>query len=84
GWTRLWILEAPGFTDVPPDWQPLYVEYRSLLQQVVAVTAEIRPLCTGTGGELSAESTQAILNFVSWAYPRSEQMVVELSSLPRP
>lgn len=84
GWTSLWILEAPGFTDVPADWQPLYVEYRSLLQQVVSITTEIRPLCSGTGGEVSAETTQAIVDFLSWAYPRIEQMVVEVNQLPRP
>lgn len=84
GWTRLWILESPGFTDVPPAWQPLYVEYRSLLQQVAFVTTEIRPLCTGAGGAVSAETTEAIVNFLIWAYPRSEQMVVELNKLPRP
>jgi len=86
GWVRLWILEAPGFTDVPANWQPLYAEYRSLLQQIVNVTLEIRPLCSGTGygGAVSAETTQAILDFLTWAYPRSEQMVVELNQLPRP
>ncbi|MCB8921518.1 MAG: hypothetical protein H6662_08055 [Ardenticatenaceae bacterium] len=84
GWTRLWILEAPGFTDVPPNWQSLYVEYRSLLQQIASITTEIRPLCSGMGGDVSPETTQAILDFLAWAYPRSEQMVVELSQLPRP
>lgn len=84
GWTRLWIVDAPGFTDVPAAWQPLYGEYRSLLSQIANITAEIRPLCSGQGGQVSAETTQAIANFLAWAYPRSEQMVIEAASLPRP
>lgn len=84
GWTGLWILDAPGFTDVPSDWQPPYVEYRSLLRQVVDITAEIRPLCQGEGGELTAETTQAIFDFLLWAYPRTEAMMVETTQIPRP
>jgi hypothetical protein len=84
GWTRLWILQAPGFTDVPSAWQPLYVEYRSLLQQVVSLTMEIRPLCEGAGGQVSAETTQAIFDFLLWAYPRTEAMMIETGQLPRP
>ncbi len=84
GWTQLWIIEAPGFTDVPADWQPLYAEYRSMLSQIVSITAEIRPLCGGEGGQVSAETTQAIVTFLGWAYPRSEAMVAEAATLPRP
>jgi hypothetical protein len=83
GWTQLWILRAPGFTDVPADWQPLYVEYRSMLRQIVNITAEIRPLCSGTGGEVSAETTQALFDFFAWAYPRIEAMVSEAGQIPR-
>ncbi len=84
GWTKLWIIEAPGFTDVPATWQPLYGEYRSMLSQIANITAEIRPLCGGAGGQVSAETTQAIVDFLAWAYPRSEQMVTEAALLPRP
>jgi hypothetical protein len=83
GWTALWILEAPGFTDVPAEWQPLYVEYRSLLAQVVGLTAPIRPLCAGEGGSISEEETTAIINFINWAYPRMEAMVQEAALVPR-
>lgn len=84
GWTRLWIVEAPGFTDVPANWQPIYAEYRSLLSQIVNITTEIRPLCSGQGGQVSAETTQAIVTFLTWAYPRSEAMMAEAATLPRP
>jgi len=84
GWTQLWIIEAPGFTDVPAAWQPLYTEYRSMLSQIVSITTEIRPLCSGRGGQVSAETTQAIADFLAWAYPRSEEMVTEAATLPRP
>ena len=83
GWTGLWILEAPGFTDVPADWQPLYVEYRDKLRQIVSLTAEIRPLCNAHGGEISDESARAILAYLLEAYPRLEQMIIEANQLPR-
>jgi len=79
----LWILDAPGFTDVPAAWQPLYAEYRSMLQQIVNVTYQIRPLCSGNGGEVSEETTQAIFDFLTWAYPRSEAMIIEAGQIPR-
>jgi hypothetical protein len=79
----LWILEAPEFTDVPSEWGPLYTEYRSMLSQVVNLTAPIRPLCAGEGGSLSAEETQAIITFLDWAYPRMEAMVSEAAGIPR-
>ena len=83
GWTGLWILEAPGFTNVPADWQPLYVEYRDKLRQIVNLTAEVRPLCNADGGTISEESSDAILAFLLQAYPRLEQMIIEANGLPR-
>lgn len=83
GWTALWIVESPGFTGVPSEWQPLYVEYRSLLAQVVNVTAPIRPLCANQGGSITEEETTAIINFINWAYPRTEAMVQEAAVIPR-
>jgi hypothetical protein len=82
GWTGLWILEAPGFSGVPAEWQPLYVEYRALLRDVVTLTADIRPLCQGEGGTVSNETVQAIVDFLAWAYPRMEQMVSEAAAMP--
>jgi hypothetical protein len=83
GWTRLWIIEAPGYTDVPGTWSSLYAEYRSILKQVVDITGELRVLCDAEGGDISEETTRAILNFLVWAYPRSEQMVTEALTMPR-
>ena len=83
GWTGLWILEAPGFTNVPADWQPLHNEYRDKLRQIVGLTAEIRPLCNAHGGEISEETSKALLAFLLNAYPRMEQMVLEANQLPR-
>ena len=81
GWTRLWILEAPGFTDVPGAWSSLSVEYRSLLQQIVNLTAEVRMLCDAEGGEIDGDD---IMAFMAWAYPRSEQMVTESLAIQTP
>lgn len=83
GWTGLWILEAPGFTNVPAAWQPLYHEYRDNLRQIVSLTAEIRPLCNADGGEISEDASRAILAFLLGAYPRMEQMIIEANQLPR-
>jgi hypothetical protein len=83
GWTRLWILESPGYLNVPSAWQSLYGEYRNMLNQIADVTEEIRPLCSGSGGSVSQETTQRIFDFLSWAYPRSEQMVIEAGQIPR-
>lgn len=84
GWSRLWIIDAAGYTDVPAAWQPIYTEYRSMLRDIGNTTAEVRGLCQGEGGMLSEDTTISILAFISWAYPRSEQMVGEAAQLPRP
>lgn len=84
GWISLWIQRSPGYTDVPPSFASLYREYRSLLAQVVNLSQEIRTVCDAGGGLISDETVDAINEFLSWAYPRSEQMVVEASALPAP
>lgn len=84
GWFALWLAEAPGFTGVAPAWTGLYVEYRSLLQQAVATTWEIHLVCTSGGGTISDEAADRSLEFIEWAYPRSEQMLLEARELPRP
>ena len=84
GWFALWIAEAPGFTDVPADWYPLYAEYRSLLKQAIESTWEIHTVCDSGGGEVSDETGEACLGFIEWAYPRSEEMVTEGLQMPRP
>jgi hypothetical protein len=82
GWTRLWLTEAPGYTDVPSNWWPLYYEYRSILQQIVSITGELRDLCAGEGGLISDETVISILIFLQFSYPRSEQMVIEAAQIP--
>lgn len=84
GWFALWVTEAPGFEDVPPEWYPLYSEYRSLLHQAVSVTWEIHEVCDAGGGTVSKETDVAAQAFIEWAYPRSEEMILEAQRLPRP
>jgi hypothetical protein len=84
GWLSLWIQRSPGYTDVPASFASLYREYRSLLSQVVNLSQEIRTVCDAGGGLVSDETIDSINEFLSWAYPRSEQMVVEASALPAP
>lgn len=77
-------MEAPGYTDIPGAWNSLYVEYRSIIRQVVELTRELRILCDAEGGEINEETVQAIVDFLAWAYPRSEGMVTEGLTIPRP
>jgi len=84
GWIGLWILRSPGYTNVPPSFASLYREYRSLLAQVVELSQEIRNVCNAGGGLVTDETLDAITEFLSWAYPRSEQIVAEASVLPGP
>ncbi|MBK9052611.1 MAG: hypothetical protein IPL78_17360 [Chloroflexi bacterium] len=80
GWSRLWIIQSPGYTDVPGQAWALYYEWRSMLREVVNLTAEVRNICGGSGGE--GVEAQPLIDFLTWAYPRSEQMVIEAASLP--
>jgi hypothetical protein len=84
GWIGLWILQSPGYTNVPPSFASLYRDYRSLLSQVVSLSQEIRDVCDAGGGFVSDETIDAINEFLSWAYPRSEELVAEASALPAP
>ena len=84
GWMDLWISRSPGYTDAPSSFASLYREYRSLLAQVVNLSQEIRTVCDFGGGFVSDETIDALNEFLSWAYPRSEQMVSEASVLPAP
>jgi hypothetical protein len=79
GWTRLWIVQSPGYTDVPSQWWPLYYEWRSLLKQVANLTLEVRNICGGSGS--GSVDAQPIIDFLSWAYPRTEQMVTEAAAI---
>jgi hypothetical protein len=82
GWIALWIVESPGYTDVPMAFASLYRDYRSMLSQVVTLSQEIREVCNAGGGLVSDETIDAIVGFLVWAYPRSEEMVSEASVLP--
>ena len=84
GWYALWVAQAPGFTDIPAGWHPLYSEYRSLLEQVVSVTWEIHTVCDAGGGDVSNETGNACVEFIGWAYPRTEEMLTEAFQIPRP
>ena len=79
GWARLWIVQSPGYTDVPSQWWPLYYEWRSLLKQVADLTVEVRNICGGSGS--GSVDAQPLIDFLSWAYPRSEQMVTEAAGI---
>ena len=78
GWTRLWIVQSPGYTDVPSQWWALYYEWRSLLKQVANLTLGVRNICGGSGS--GSVDAQPLIDFLSWAYPRTEQMVTEAAA----
>lgn len=84
GWISLWITQSPGYTNVPPSFFSLYREYRNMLRQVVTLSQEVRDVCGAGGGFVTDETIDAINEFLTWAYPRSEEMVSEASVLPAP
>lgn len=91
GWFATWVKESPGFNNVPPTWQAFYAEYRSILQQAVSSTWQVHIVCTQkvfpSYAAYREQSTQSIApaeQFFAWAYPRSEEMVIEGWALPRP
>lgn len=76
------VKNLPGFVNVPDNWFPLYFEYRSLLSQTPAVTAEIATVCNAGGGDVSAQTDLAVVDFVDRTQQRLYQMIAEAQSMP--
>lgn len=82
GLHNLWTTTMPGYDNTSSRYHNLYVEYRSLLNQIVTETAEIQSVCSGGGGHVSEETDQAFRSFLEWSVPRLNQMVGEAQQIP--
>lgn len=78
---RNWTTHLPAYVDSPDKYYPLYAEYRSIIHQAVLTTTEIFTVCVGGGGEVSEQTDAQIVEFLSWAMPRTEAMVEETIQL---
>ncbi len=76
-----WTTHLPIYTDLPDKYYPLYVEYRSIIHEAVMATQEIANICADGGGEVSDETDARVVQFLSWAKPRTEAMVQETIQL---
>jgi hypothetical protein len=74
-------LGAFAYSDVPPIWQPLYVEYIRLLDGTVAVSMPLHDLCIAGGGTIDDETTQRILSYVDAAQLHLFEMEQEARAL---
>ncbi|MBN1314380.1 MAG: hypothetical protein JXA42_02890 [Anaerolineales bacterium] len=70
-----------GFTDVPDSYYALYHEYRSIIQQAVAVSQEIEDVCAAGGGEVSVESFENTREHLKLGISRIEQMIGEAQQI---
>jgi hypothetical protein len=76
-----WVTSRAGFTDVPAPWLALYAEYRALIHQAVAVSAEIQSVCSTGGGTVSEETDAAVRDFLAVARPRLQQMIAAANQI---
>jgi hypothetical protein len=76
-----WTTHLPAYLDSPDKYYPLYAEYRSIIHQAVLTTTQIFTVCTGGGGEVSEQTDDQVVQFLSWAMPRTEAMVQETIQL---
>lgn len=75
----LWRVQAPVFEDVPADWVPLYVEYRSLLNDASYQSNAARVTCPWVEQDPGFRLSDAAPpdQFFAYAYPRTEAMLQE-------
>jgi hypothetical protein len=78
---KTWTEQMPVLEDVPEKFIILHAEYRSLIDQIVMHTGEIAQVCRDGGGTVSNETDAAIRQYLEWAIPRSDQVVVEIYQL---
>lgn len=81
GMNKVWREDRMGFTEVPAQFNALYVEYRAIIKEAVDVTAEIEQVCRQGGGSVSEETDNNIKAFLQRVLPRTEQMVAEATVL---
>jgi hypothetical protein len=64
----------PAFTDVPPEWQTRYTEYRAILHELRIAFTPISDVCASGGGFIPPATDQLILSAVAGLRARAEQL----------
>lgn len=72
---------AFAFSDVPPDWQALYVEYIRLLDGTVEVTLPVHNVCEAGGGQIDDATDQKILSYLDHAFLRLSELIHDAEAL---
>ncbi len=75
------MLGAFAYSDVPPAWQPLYVEYIRLLDGTVHVSMPVFTVCEAGGGTVDEETDQRMLSYSQAAELRLFEMMQEAEAL---
>lgn len=65
---------APAFTDVPPEWQSRYTEYRSILYGIKNAVLPVSNVCQSGGGFIDDETEQAVLAALASLDGRAAQL----------
>ena len=66
--------KQPGFTNVPGDWYPLYLQWRQVLQAARTATQPITDVCLHGGGDVKPADDQNILATLSAGYNALDQI----------
>ena len=56
-------LGLPAYADVPPAWHSIYLDYVTLLDDAVAITAPINQVCAAGGGTVDSDTDRKIVEF---------------------
>jgi hypothetical protein len=75
-----WI-QSVGFVGAPEPWQTLYVEYRRIISDAVAVTQPIADICAGGGGTVTDEQYRTVVDTVDAAQNRMYAVQLQIASL---
>jgi hypothetical protein len=81
GFARSAILGAFAYSDVPPAFQPLYVEYIRLLDGTVYATTPVFDVCEAGGGTIDEETSLNMLAYAQAAELRLFAMIQEAEAL---
>ena len=81
GFARSGVMGAFAFSDVPPAWQPLYIEYIRLLDGTAYVTLPVHTVCEAGGGTIDQETDLKMLSYTQSAELRLFAMIQEAEVL---
>lgn len=76
------FLGAFAYSDVPPEWQPIYFEYIKLLDGAAYVVIPLRDLCNAGGGTVDSPTVQRILGYIDPAQLRMYELTQQAQTIP--